>query len=76
LLELAEQLGIGVELRPIELEAAYAAEELFISSSIRELLPVVCLDGHTIGAASPGPIYRRLLEAFRGRTRTPGAAPS
>jgi branched-chain amino acid aminotransferase len=76
LLELAERLGIGVELRAIELEAAYAADELFISSSIRELLPVVRLDGRTIGAGSPGPLYRRLLEAFRLRTRAGEAVPS
>lgn len=69
LLALARELGLLVELRALERDAVLAAEELFISSSIRELLPVVRLDGRAIGAGTPGPIYRRLLSAFRARTR-------
>jgi branched-chain amino acid aminotransferase len=42
-----------------------AADEVFITSSIRELLPVVAIDAHPIGSASPGPITRRLHRAFR-----------
>lgn len=69
LLVIADELGIPVELNAFRLEAAAAADELFISSSIRELLPVVCLDGKQIGPGSPGPIYQRLLAAFRSHTR-------
>ncbi|MEY4548726.1 MAG: hypothetical protein RL685_4921 [Pseudomonadota bacterium] len=69
LLRLADELGIPVELSALRLEATATADELFISSSIRELLPVVHLDGKQIGPGSPGPIYRRLLAAFRLRTR-------
>lgn len=69
LLALAGELGLPLELRALELPAVLAAEELFISSSIRELLPVVRLDGHVIGSGTPGAIYRRLLAAFRARTR-------
>jgi branched-chain amino acid aminotransferase len=66
-LALAAELGVPVQLRALEREAAYAAQELFISSSIRELLPVVALDGRAIGAGTPGPLFRRLLAAFRAR---------
>lgn len=72
LLSLAGELGIPVELRAPQLAATSSADELFISSSIRELLAVVRLDGKTIASGSPGPVYRRLLAAFRTRTR--GAA--
>jgi branched-chain amino acid aminotransferase len=65
----AAELGLPVELKALELDAAYAADELFISSSIRELLPVVALDGRAIGAGTPGPVFRRLLAAFRARAR-------
>jgi branched-chain amino acid aminotransferase len=68
-LALAAELGVPVELRALELEAAYAAAELFISSSIRELMPIVRLDGRPIGAGTPGPVFRRLLAGFRERTR-------
>jgi branched-chain amino acid aminotransferase len=69
LLMLADELGIPVELSALRLEATTTADELFISSSIRELLPIVRLDGKQIGPGNPGPIYQRLLAAFRLRTR-------
>jgi branched-subunit amino acid aminotransferase/4-amino-4-deoxychorismate lyase len=72
LLEVAHALGIAVELRSPSVSDAYAADELFISSSIRELLPVVRLDDRIIGSGKPGPVFARLLAAFRERVR--GAA--
>jgi branched-chain amino acid aminotransferase len=66
-LEVAKALGIGVELRTPNLEEAYQASELFISSSIRELMPVVRLDERPIGGGKPGPVFGRLLAAFRQR---------
>jgi len=72
-LALASELGVPVELRALELEAAQGASELFISSSIRELLPVVRLDGRPIGTGTPGPVFGRLLAAFREHTRGPAA---
>ena len=70
-LELARQLGLAVELRLIALEEAYAASELFITSSIRELLPVVRLDGRLLGTGEVGPVFQRLLAAFRAHVRRP-----
>lgn len=69
LLNQAAELGIPVELRAPQLTETGSVEELFISSSIREMLAVVRLDDNTIGAGSPGPVYRQLLAAFRARTR-------
>jgi len=42
-----------------------SAREVFISSSVRELVPVVEVDGQPIGAGRPGPISAELLAAFR-----------
>jgi branched-chain amino acid aminotransferase len=66
-LDLAEALGIGVQLRAPHLDEVYAADEVFISSSIRELMPVVRLDQRSLGSGSPGPVFRQLLAAFRQR---------
>lgn len=75
LLELAEELGIEVELRPPGLAEAYQADEVFISSSIRELVPIVRLDGRRVGQGRPGPTFQRLLGAFRQRvTAAPASA--
>ncbi|MFZ5892595.1 MAG: aminotransferase class IV [Myxococcota bacterium] len=69
-IELAKELGLAVEERTISSEELAAGDELFLSSSIRELLPIVKLDGATIGSGRPGPVYNKLLVAFRERART------
>ncbi len=66
-LDLAQALRIGVQLRAPHLDEAYAADEVFISSSIRELMPIVRLDQRSLGSGSPGPVFRQLLAAFRQR---------
>ena len=74
-LETAASLGIPVVLRTPSLDEAFAADELFISSSIRELMPVVRLDRSPIGSGKPGPIFGRLLAAFRQRVGSTQALP-
>jgi len=49
-----------------------AAEEAFTSSSIRELLPVVELDGRPVGAGAPGEAARSLQSALRARATSGG----
>jgi 4-amino-4-deoxychorismate lyase len=61
-LDLAPGLGYRVEEGAYPLAEALAAEELFTSSSVRELLPVVALDGVPIGR---GPASHELLAAIR-----------
>jgi branched-chain amino acid aminotransferase len=68
-LHVAARLGIEVRLAALPKEELLAADEIFISSSLRELLPVVRLDGNTVGGGVPGPVTRRLLEAFRRHVR-------
>ena len=76
LLVLAEELAIVVELRAPSLSEAYQADEVFISSSIRELVPIVRLDGRTVGQGRPGPTFQRLLAAFRQRVAAPQTSAS
>lgn len=64
-LRAAERLGIDVEFRSPALSEMAAVDEVFISSSIRELLAVVRIDGKAVGSEVPGPVYRRLLAEFR-----------
>jgi branched-chain amino acid aminotransferase len=71
-LEVAQALGVPVELRSPSVSEAQAADELFISSSIRELMPVVRLDDRRIGDGKPGPVFARLRAAFRARVRPAG----
>ena len=69
LIDLAREFGLPLELRSLPVDEALSADELFICSSIRELLPVVRLDGRPIGSGEVGPWSRELLRAFREKVR-------
>jgi 4-amino-4-deoxychorismate lyase len=64
-----EAAGLGYEVREgaFPLDHLAAAEEAFTSSSVREVLPVVELDGAPIGVGRPGPVARELQNALRAR---------
>jgi branched-chain amino acid aminotransferase len=67
-LEAANALGIPVEFRALDVDWLLAASELFISSSLREILPVVGVDDGTVGSGVPGPLTLALLARFRENT--------
>lgn len=64
-MELARDAGFKAEEGELELYSAYTADELFICSTAGGLLPVASLDGRTIGAGTPGPVFRRLQQAYQ-----------
>jgi branched-chain amino acid aminotransferase len=68
-LEVAREMPLPVELCELTIADLTGADEVFISSSIRELLPVVRVDDSTIGDGRCGPVTRRLLAAFRENAR-------
>ncbi len=67
--------GIGVEEGEVRPEDLYGADEAFITSSIREVMPVVSADGRTIGPGAPGSVTKRLHEGLSaGVAQATGAA--
>ncbi len=72
-LDAARVLGIAVEFRALDIERLVAADEVFISSSIREILPVVTIDAATVATGVPGPLTGALLGKFRENTSKPAA---
>jgi branched-subunit amino acid aminotransferase/4-amino-4-deoxychorismate lyase len=52
----------------VAFEALLAADEAFTTSSIREVMPVVSIDGRPIGNGRPGPVAARLQAALRLRS--------
>ena len=63
-LELAVELGIAVELRPIAVEELAQATETFFTGTTTEVRPNVEIDGRLVGDGRVGPITRRLFDAF------------
>ncbi|WPR74010.1 aminotransferase class IV [Algoriphagus sp. NG3] len=59
------ELAGEVQIRPISLQEALNADEAFITSTTKVLLPVTQIDEHEIGAGKPGPVSLDLLEKFR-----------
>jgi branched-subunit amino acid aminotransferase/4-amino-4-deoxychorismate lyase len=65
---LAERLAaLGYELREgvFGLDDLGGADEAFTSSSVREVMPVVAIDGRAIGDGAPGPAARELQDELR-----------
>jgi branched-chain amino acid aminotransferase len=63
-LRLAEEAAIRVERRTLPLAELPAWEEAFLTSTSRHVLPLVRLDGVTIGSGRPGPITMELHRRF------------
>lgn len=50
----------------------YNADEMFLTGTAAEIIPVVKVDGRVIGTGKPGPVTAKLLAAFREKTKTDG----
>jgi D-alanine transaminase len=56
--------GLAVEERAFTLDEAYEAREAFITSASQIVLPVVRIDGRTVGTGKPGPVASALRRAY------------
>lgn len=63
--ELAEELGIPVREGMIYSEDLFDMEELFLSGTTTEIMPVVRVDGREVLDGEPGPVTRKLIRAYR-----------
>jgi D-alanine transaminase len=63
-LQLADELGISVKTVPFDKQSLLGADEVFMTSTTMEICPIVQIDGQPVQNGSPGPITRRLQEAF------------
>jgi D-alanine transaminase len=63
-LSLARGAGITVEERPIEASDLPHAEEVFLTGTTTDLIPVTGVDGVPVGSGAPGPVARTLLNRY------------
>ena len=63
--ELGAELGIVIRETVLRDEDLHRADEAFLTSTTRELVPITSVDGRRIAGGMPGPVTRRLLEAYR-----------
>ena len=63
--ELARAAGMPIELRDIAEAEVRAADEIFVTSSSKEVLAIVELDGRRVGDGRPGPAFRRMYRLYQ-----------
>jgi branched-chain amino acid aminotransferase len=76
--ELGHEIGIDVREEVLTPKDLASADEMFITSTTRELSPVVNVDGRAIGSGRPGPVTKQLLDLYQRRAQelTRAAVPS
>lgn len=69
-LDVARRLGVPAREEDLALDALRGADEAFLTSTTREVVPIRAIDGTPVGDGRPGPVTLRLLAAFRDQART------
>lgn len=69
-LELAARHGLPCEVRDVLEAEARGADELWMTSSTKEVLPIVRLDGQPVGSGRPGPVFVDMYAWYQDFKRT------
>jgi D-alanine transaminase len=70
-MEFAREAGVPVAVRPVPKAEALGADEMWLSSSTKEVLAITTVDGQPFAGGKPGPVFRKVWEAFQ--TKRPRA---
>jgi branched-chain amino acid aminotransferase len=71
-MQLAEEAGLVVSEPSLTRYDLFNADECFLSGTGAELIPVVKIDGRSVGPGKPGPVTGRLITAYRSLTNRSG----
>ncbi len=70
--DIAKEIGVTIEEHDMTRYDVWNADEVFLTGTGAEVIPVVKLDGREIGNAKPGPVFAKVLAAFRRRVLVEG----
>jgi D-alanine transaminase len=65
ILEIAAANHIPHEVRKITVAEVFDADELLLTSSTKEVLPITHLDGKPVGTARPGPMFNKIYQLYQ-----------
>ena len=65
IIELAIEHGLPVRVEPLEQAVFEHADEVWLSSSSKDILPVTRVDGQAVGDGSPGPVWQRMYSLLQ-----------
>ena len=74
-IDFAREIGIPLEVRAVPKAEALSADEMWLSSSTKEVLAVTTVDGRPFAGGKPGPVFRKLWAAFQQRKQRANALP-
>jgi D-alanine transaminase len=63
--DFAREAGLPFAIRPVPKAEALAADEMWLTSSTKEVLAVTRVDGKPFGGGVPGPVFRRMHALFQ-----------
>ena len=69
LLEVLRAARVPVQERRLTLNELRSADEIWLTSSTREVLPVTKLDGDPVGGRKPGPVWKKAWALFQERKK-------
>jgi branched-chain amino acid aminotransferase len=67
LFDIGKDIGVNVREEVLRDGDLFGADEAFLTSTTRELVPIVTVNDRSIGSGRPGAVTHRLLDAFRRR---------
>jgi branched-chain amino acid aminotransferase len=70
LFEVGDEIGVPVREAVLRDDDLFGADEAFLTSTTREIVPIVTVDDRAIGSGKPGPITNALLDGFRKKARS------
>ena len=71
-MELGSRQRLDVREELVTRHDLFNADEVFLTGTAAEIVPVVKIDGRVIGAGRPGPVTKKLQQGFRQLTKTEG----
>jgi branched-chain amino acid aminotransferase len=69
IIEICARLGVPCHEKTLQRHDLYIADECFLTGSAAEVVPIVKIDGRVIGNGTPGPITKKLSEAYHRHIR-------
>jgi D-alanine transaminase len=67
--EIAEQAGVRWRAAAVSESELRAADEILLGAATREVQPISLLDGKPVGSGKPGPVWRKLHDAYQAYKR-------
>jgi D-alanine transaminase len=65
--EFAREAGLPFEMRPVSRAEVLVADEMWLSSSTKEVVAVTTMDGRPFASGTPGPMFRKVHALFQQR---------